>query len=110
MKLLYLNSDTLGHGDRELGEKLLISYLKSLVSNNVRIHAVFCVNSAALLTTTNTAAIDILKEMNAKGTVVSTCGTCLDYYKLNDKLQIGEVGSMNLAVQLMQQADKVYRP
>ncbi len=110
MKLLYLNSDKLGQGDRELGEKLLISYLKNLISHNIRIHAVFCVNSAAFLTTVNKEAIDNFKEMNAKGAVISTCGTCLDYYNIKDKLQVGEVGSMGLAIQLMQQADKVYRP
>ena len=110
MKLLYINSDTLGQGDNELGEKLLISYLKNLISNNIQIHAVFCVNSGALLTTVNKEAIEIFKGMNAKGAVISTCGTCLEYYKLKDKLQVGEIGSMSLAIQLLKQADKVYRP
>ena len=110
MQLLYLNSDTLGQGEEKLGKKLLISFLNNLLSMDVKIDAVFCVNSAALLTTTNTEVVDILKKMAHKGAVISTCGTCLEYYNLKDQLQVGEIGSMSLAINLMQQADKIIRP
>jgi len=110
MNLLYINSSTLGQGDENLGNKLMVSFLKSLIKNNTRIHAVFCVNSGAFLTCQNPETIALFKELNQKGAVISTCGTCLDFYGLRDQLQVGEAGSMDLAITLMQQADQVIRP
>jgi intracellular sulfur oxidation DsrE/DsrF family protein len=110
MNLLYLNSDKMGEGDQELGAKLMISYLTKLISNSVKIDAVFCANSAAYLSTTNTAAIELLKTMEANGAVVSTCGTCLEFFELKDSLKVGEIGSMDLLMTLKQQAQKIYQP
>lgn len=110
MNLLYINSNRLGEGKEELGQKLLISYLKSLLANKVKIDTIFCVNSAAFLTSENTESVEIFRKMAENGAIISTCGTCLEYYNLKDKLQIGEVGSMSFAIQMMQQADKIYRP
>jgi selenium metabolism protein YedF len=107
MNLLYLNSDVLGTGDKELGEKLLISFLKQTLSSSLKIDTIFCVNSAAKLTTINKKAIELFKQFQEQGTIISTCGSCLEYYKLKDKLAIGDIGSMNLLVQLMANAKKI---
>ena len=110
MNLLYLTSDVLGTGNNQLGKKLLINFLQNLLSEFVEIDVVFCVNSAVSLTCENDKAIEILKEFNNRGSVISSCGTCLDFYKLKDKLQVGEIGSMSLLIQLMNNSEKIIRP
>lgn len=107
MRVLLLNSNTVGQGNSELGEKLMVSFLNQIVLNKTKIDAVFCVNSGVLLTTSNLNTIPLLKIIEKQGAVISSCGTCLDFYKLTDKLSIGEVGSMNLYVQLLEKADKI---
>lgn len=110
MNLLYLNSNKMGEGDPELGEKILMLYLTKLLSNSVKIDAVVCVNSATFLTTTNKESIELLKQFEKQGAVISSCGTCLDFYEIRAQLKVGNVGSMDLVVQLMQQSEKIYRP
>lgn len=110
MQFLYLNSNKLGLGDDKLGEELLISYLQAIVLNETKIDFVFCVNSGAFLTTTNQAAINLLKRLEENGATVVTCGTCLDYYNIKEQLEVGDVGSMALAIQVMQKAKTIYRP
>lgn len=39
-----------------------------------------------------------------------TCGTCLDYYGLKEKLAVGTVTNMYSIVETMDQATKVIRP
>ena len=41
---------------------------------------------------------------------ILTCGTCLNYYGLTDKLQVGEVTNMYVIAEKQLQADLVLRP
>ena len=110
MTFLYLNSDCMGSGDPELGRKLMRSFLSELAQSKVEIHVIGCVNSGINLTTKGSEVIDSLKTLQDKGARISTCGTCLDHHNRRDDLLIGEIGSMEMTVQIMAQADKVIRP
>ena len=110
MNFLYLNSDTMGQGDPELGRKLLRSFLSELAKSDVTIDVVGCVNSGINLTTDGSDVLESLRALQARGARIASCGTCLDHYGLREKLAIGEVGSMPGTVQLMATADRVIRP
>ncbi len=109
MKVLYLNSNKMGEGNSELGEKLLLTFIEKVYSS-INIDAILCVNSGAHLATVNNKAVELFKLFEQKGTVISTCGTCLDFYNIREKLQVGNVGSMELLVNIMNKAEKVIRP
>ena len=53
------------------------------------------------------AVLDDLKTLEDKGSQISTCGTCLDFYNIKDQLAIGEITNMYAIVEAMDQADKV---
>lgn len=107
MTFLYLNKDTMGFGDPELGKQLLISFLKNLAGSDLKIDMIGCVNSGINLTTEDGEALELLKALESKGTIIATCGTCLDYHKKKDQLRIGVVGSMPQTVEIMGKADKI---
>jgi peroxiredoxin family protein len=46
------------------------------------------------LTTEGSDVIDILKQLEEKGVEILSCGTCLDFYNLKDKLSVGRVTNM----------------
>ena len=50
-----------------------------------------------------------LKTLEAQGVEIMTCGTCLDYYGLKEKLQVGTVTNMYSIVETMNHADKIIR-
>lgn len=100
----------MGAGSDELGKKLLKSFLSELAKSDAKIDLIGCVNSAVHLTTEGSEVIDILKQIEAKGTMIATCGTCLDFYKKRDLLLIGQIGTMDKTVEIMTKADKVIRP
>jgi len=109
MTLLYLNSDMMGIGDPQLGRKLLKLFLNKLAESDTKIDVVGCVNAGVLLTSEGSEVLDSLKKLEDKGTQIATCGTCLDHLNLHDKLQIGEVGTMDQTVQVMATADRIIR-
>lgn len=110
MTFLYLNSDKMGEGDPQLGRKLLVVFLKKLSESNTYIDVVGCVNSGIYLTTEGSKVIDSLQKLETKGAKIATCGTCLEHFGLNDKLLIGEVGTMDGTVEIMSIADRIIRP
>ena len=110
MTFLYLNSDKMGSGNDPLGKKLLKSFLNELAKSDTQIDLIGCVNSAVNLTTEGSEVLEVLKTLTDKGARIASCGTCLDHFDKRDKLLIGEVGSMDMTVQIMATADKVIKP
>lgn len=110
MTLLYLNSDQMGTGDPELGRKLIKSFLGEVAKSDAKVDLIGCVNSGINLTTEGSPVLDSLKVLQEKGARIASCGTCLDHYKKRDQLKIGEIGTMDMTVKVMAEADKVIRP
>lgn len=111
MNFVYLSSDKMGEGDPELGRKLLVIFLEKLAASDVTVDVVGCVNSGIYLTTTpDGPALASLRQLEAKGARIVTCGTCLEHHNRRELLQIGEVGGMDGTVQIMAMADRVIRP
>ena len=110
MTFLYLNSDKMGDGDAELGKKLLKSFLYELAESKTPIDMIGCVNSAIKLTTKGSEVIEILQKLEKRGVKIASCGTCLDHYDRREDLLIGQIGTMDMTVQIMASADRVIRP
>ena len=56
------------------------------------------------------ASLEDLKNLEAQGVEIMTCGTCLNYYGLSDKLAVGEVTNMYAIVEKLTTADLVVMP
>jgi hypothetical protein len=111
MTFLFLNSDLMGSGpDRELGQKLLLLYLEKLAASKVAVDLVGCVNGGVFLTTCEGPALESLRLLQERGARIASCGTCLDHLGLRDSLKIGEVGAMDMTVQIMVTADRILQP
>jgi len=110
MHFLYLNAMTIGRGDEELGQKLLVSFLINLAESSVSVDLIGCVNSAIELTTSEGQALDALRALEAKGAKIASCGTCLDHFEKRDELKIGGVGNMSQTIEIMASAVRVTSP
>lgn len=110
MTLLYLNSDQMGHGDDTLGRKLMAAFLEKLLDSGAPVHAVACVNSGVRLTTEGSEVVELLEILEQRGARVTSCATCLDHFRLRDKLVVGEVGSMPQTVESLISAHRVIQP
>ena len=53
---------------------------------------------------------DEMDELEEAGVQILTCGTCLNYYGLTEKLKVGGVTNMYVIAQTMSEADLVVRP
>lgn len=101
-KVILLTTDSFGDGDRELGTQLLETFLTLLKQReqDKLPAAIFCINRGVLALTEQSFASLHLKELVIRGVPVLACGTCVNYYGIQDQLAAGEVSSMGHFMEL----------
>jgi len=100
-------TDRMGHGDDELGRKLMVSFIKTLKEMGPALWRLVFVNSGVKLTTTGSEVLPELQALEASGIKILVCGTCLTHFNLLDDKKAGETTNMLDIVTALQLADKV---
>lgn len=103
---ILITSSCFGRGEDELGRVLMKSFLYSLNEIQGEIRHLIFMNSGVFLTTEGSPVLDHLSALEAGGTEILSCGTCLDYYGLKEKLVIGRVTNMYTAMEIISGAPK----
>ena len=68
------------------------------------------VASGAALACEGSVSLEDLQSMEARGVEILTCGTCLNFYGLTEKLKVGGITNMYSIVEKMTQADRTIQP
>ena len=102
--VLLVSSDKLGVGDDKLGAALMKSYLYALTESDKKPKVMLFLNGGVKLTAEGSDVIESIKVLEGLGTEILSCGTCLDFYGLKDKLLIGAVTNMYTIIEKMHNA------
>ena len=91
-KVIFLNEEQCGSGP--IGKSLLAKFLGAALSLDEKPVKVICVNNAVRITTNRGhECFEAIKKLNEAGAEILSCGSCLEGYKLVDKLAIGEISN-----------------
>jgi selenium metabolism protein YedF len=101
-----VKSQFFGQGSDELGAALMKSFLYTLTESASRISHLILMNGGVYLSIEGSPVLDYLYELERQGVKIWSCGTCLDYFTLKEKLQVGEVTNMYDATEALLNADK----
>jgi len=105
--VVVIGRDTMGEGAQELGKILIKGFIYSLTELPTPPKYVIFFNSGAHLTSKESNTIDDLKKLEEKGVKVLTCGTCVNFYNLQDKLAVGGIVNMYEITERMSSASNV---
>lgn len=105
-----VGSDRMGEGSEELGHILMKSFIFALTQLDDLPDKILFYNGGAKITIEGSESLEDLKTLEEQGVEIMTCGTCLDYYGIKDKLAIGSVTNMYSIVETLQSAMNVIRP
>ena len=108
--VVVISSDKMGEGEEELGKVLIKGYIYALTQLETLPKTILFYNKGAYLTCEGSASLEDLKSLEAQGVEIMTCGTCLNFYKLTEKLQVGTVTNMYVIADTMAKAAKVIKP
>lgn len=104
-RVVLFTKDKMGHGNDELGRVLIKGYIYTLTELDEKPDTLLFVNSGILLTTGDAETVEDLKKLESMGVKILSCGTCLDYYKLQNELKVGEIANMYLIADAMNQSE-----
>ena len=99
--------DRMGSGDADLGEKLMISFIKTIKEMGDNLWRLVFVNSGVKLTIDSSPVLTELQAYERNGLSILVCGTCLTHFDLIEAKKVGETTNMLDIVTAMQLADKV---
>ena len=109
-KVVVIRSNVMGEGDPELGKVLIKGFIYALSQQEDLPKAILFYNGGAYLTCEGSASLDDLKELELRGVRILTCGTCLNFYGLSEKLKVGEVTNMYEIAETMSKASLIVSP
>ena len=97
--VVYLNEEYAGSGD--VGVSLLAKFLGALLQVE-KPEYVICVNYAVKMTTNRAhPSFKPLKDLEAAGVKILSCGSCLEAYKLVSDLSVGEMSNAYEVMQIL---------
>lgn len=100
-----ISSDLMGSGSEELGKILMKSFIYTVRETEPYPDSILFYNKGVLLTTEGSEVLEDIKFLEEQGVEISSCGTCLDYYEINDKLEVGIISNMYDIYETMRNAN-----
>ena len=108
--LVVLSANVMGTGDSKLGTSLMKAFVFALTKQDQLPDTILCYNTGASLTCEGADTLEDLKLLESEGVTILTCGTCLDFYGLKEKLAVGGVTNMYDIVERMENAAQIIKP
>lgn len=109
-RVVVIRSSYMGEGNEELGGVLIKGFIYALSQQEQPPKTMLFYNGGAKLTCEGSQSLEDLKELEGRGVQILTCGTCLNFYELADKLAVGEVTNMYDIAEKMAKASLIVSP
>ena len=108
--VVVIDTNLMGRGNDELGKVLMKGFIYALTQQDVLPSKIVFYNGGATLTCEGSDSLEDLQSLEAQGVEIVTCGTCLNYYEMSDKLKVGTVTNMYDICETMVTADLIVKP
>jgi sulfur relay (sulfurtransferase) complex TusBCD TusD component (DsrE family) len=105
--ILVFTHNGMGAAPAELQQKLAAKFLQLNLDANILPAKILFYTDGVKLACEGSTVINDLKAMKDRGVELILCSTCLDYFGLRDKAQVGVVGGMPDIIEALSAAEKV---
>ncbi len=105
-----IGANKMGEGSDELGQALIKAFVFALTQQDELPGTVIFYNGGVNLSCEGSPVLEDLQKLVDAGVSVISCGTCLNFYGLKEKLAVGEVSNMYEIVERQRKADLVIKP
>lgn len=109
--LIYvISSDSMGRGSDDLGWALLQTYVSTIEQVAPLPSHILLYNGGVKLAATKGKGLEALQKLEEKGVIVWSCGTCLEFFHLEEERKVGTITNMYDIMNTMVTAAKVVSP
>jgi selenium metabolism protein YedF len=108
--IVAITSDKMGDGDDDLGRLLITNFIKALKDlDKLPQHIVFY-NKGVTLAVKDSPVIEHIKDLDKMGVEMHLCATCVNHYKLEDRVAVGTLSNMYSIAEIMASAGNIIKP
>ena len=104
---IFINKEIIGAGNEELGQSLMKMFIYTISEGEDLPKSILFMNGGVKVPSLNEQGIEHLKVLQDKGVELLVCGACLNFYGLEDKLEVGKISNMYERTNAMKEASKV---
>jgi len=99
--IFLITGDQIGISAEEPGKKLMQTFLYSLAQLPKAPEIILLINAGVKLAAQGSEVLDHLKTLAEHGADIRSCGQCLNYYGLTEKLAVGKITNMMEIVEFL---------
>ena len=108
--VISIGSDKMGEGEDELGKILIKGFIYALTEAETLPKTVLLYNKGVLLASTIEDTVKDLKVLEERGVEILSCGTCANFYHVQDQIKVGTLTNMYTILERQMKATKVIKP
>lgn len=108
--VVVIDSLHMGKGDAELGRILMKGFIYTLSEMEELPKTILFYNEGVKLAIDGTESLQDLKSLEERGVEILSCGTCLNFYGITEKLRVGSVTNMYTILERQMKATRVIKP
>ena len=105
--VILINDNGMGRGEAPLQQTLIGKYLELLLQHDQLPAAICFYTEGVKLVVTGSPVLERLSQLESRGVRLIICSTCLNYFELTDKVQVGIIGGMPDILEAQIKASKV---
>jgi selenium metabolism protein YedF len=108
-RVIMIASDRIGDGPEELGRLLMKNFIHTLLETSELPNRMLFLNSGVFMTCEGSDVLEALGKLHGMGVEIFSCGLCLDFFKLKEKLRAGATTNMLAIAEYLLAADHVIK-
>lgn len=108
-RVLMITSDRLGDGPEDLGRLLMKNFIHTLLETGEIPERMLFLNTGVFLTCEGSDVIEALGKLHGMGVEIFSCGLCLDFFRIKEKLRAGGTTNMLAIAEYLLSADSVIK-
>jgi selenium metabolism protein YedF len=108
-RVVMITSDRLGDGPEELGRLLMKNFVHTLLETVELPSRMLFLNTGVFLTCEGSDILEALGKLHGMGVEIFSCGLCLDFFKIKEKLRVGATTNMLATAEYLLSADLVIK-
>ena len=105
--VILVTNNGMGKADEKLQQLLFGKYVELLLQNEILPAALCFYTDGVKLVCEGSPVMEGLRNLENKGCRLIVCSTCLNYFELAGKVQVGIVGGMGDILEAQMKAEKV---
>ena len=108
--VIVIDSDEMGKGDPKLGKALMKAFIYTLTELETLPETIILYNKGVFLAAEGSDSIEDLEKLSSLGVNIFSCGACVNFYELVEKVKIGSITNMYNILNLQTKAKRIIKP